>query len=464
MSNDNAVFLKGDLLKHVSVMSFTASIGLMAMFAVDFIDMIFISMLGNDALAAAVGYAGALLFFTNSINIGLSIAAGSMVAQAIGADEKDKAREHATSVAMIGVFIGILVPLLVLFNLRFLLQLLGAKGETLELAVSYIQIILPTMPLMAVAIAGMAVLRAHGDAKRSMFSTLYGGTANAILDPILIFGLSLGLEGAAIASVCARIVMLVTALYGAIKIHDGFAVPSLDLLKRDISAVSKIAGPAVLTNFATPVGTAIVTREIAKFGDDAVSAYAVIGRLTPVAFAVVFALSGAIGPIIGQNFGAQKYKRVHKAFDAGILFVFVYVLVVSAILYLLRKPIADIFDAQDLTLTLIYLFCGPLALLSFFNGVIFVANASFNNLGHPIYSTWINWGRNTLGIWPLVIIGSSWYGAAGVLVGQALGGVIFAAIAYFVANRTFVNLEGTKPLEPFTPHRRLHTLFGRGRW
>ncbi|MEL7184581.1 MAG: MATE family efflux transporter, partial [Pseudomonadota bacterium] len=269
MATGNAIFLRGSLFKHVSVMSFTASVGLMSMFAVDFIDMIFIAMLGNDALAAAVGYAGTLLFFTNSINIGLSIAAGSLVARSIGAGDATVAREYATSVALFGSLTGALVPILVLFNLRSLLEILGAEGEALTLAMRYITIILPTMPLMAIAMAAMAVLRAHGDAKRSMLSTLYGGGVNAVLDPILIFGLSLGLDGAAIASVCARVTMLVVALWPAIKIHDGFARPNAAMVKRDLQTVSTIAAPAVLTNLATPVGSAIVTREISSNGTDA---------------------------------------------------------------------------------------------------------------------------------------------------------------------------------------------------
>ena len=79
--------------------------------------------------------------------------------------------------------------------------------------------------------------------------------------------------------------------------------PSLRLVRRDATAVSAIAGPAIMTNLATPVGNAIVTRALASFGTEAVAAMAVIGRLTPLAFAVVLALSGAIGPIVGQNFG-----------------------------------------------------------------------------------------------------------------------------------------------------------------
>jgi Na+-driven multidrug efflux pump len=80
MSNSNAKFLTGAPMRHVAVMSATASIGLMAMFVVDFVDMIFISMLGNAALAAAKA-AGSILFFTTSFGIGIAIAAGALVAR-----------------------------------------------------------------------------------------------------------------------------------------------------------------------------------------------------------------------------------------------------------------------------------------------------------------------------------------------------------------------------------------------
>jgi Na+-driven multidrug efflux pump len=82
MSKSNAKFLTSAPMRHVAVMSATASIGLMAMFVVDFVDMIFISMLGNAALAAAIGYAGSILFFTTSFGIGIAIAAGALVASA----------------------------------------------------------------------------------------------------------------------------------------------------------------------------------------------------------------------------------------------------------------------------------------------------------------------------------------------------------------------------------------------
>jgi putative MATE family efflux protein len=445
-------------------MSFTASIGIAAIFAVDFVDMVFISMLGQAELAAAVGYSGTLLFFTNAINIGLSIAAGSMVSRSVGAQRNLAAQEYATSVAIFAAITGVIIPILILLNLNTLLRFLGADGDTLTFANSYCTIVLPTMSFMGLAMTTMAVLRARGDAKGSMFVTLAGGVTNAVLDPILIFALEMGLEGAAWASVVARACMMIFGFWLCIGRHAGFAAPTYKLFRRDFLVLSAIAAPAVMTNLATPAGNAIVTREIARFGTEAVAAMAVIGRLTPLAFAVVLALSGAIGPIVGQNFGAGRFDRVAGTLIAGLKFIAAYVVAVSVLLFFLRETIADIFEASGEMRSLIYLFCGVLALLQFFNGTIFVCNASFNNLGRPLYSTLVNWGRHTIGTYPLVIIGSAMTGATGVLVGQALGGVIFAIVAVAMAWRLTHHLSRTAPVDKFAAEKQLHEVTSRRNW
>jgi putative MATE family efflux protein len=459
-----AVFLNGNLMRHVAVMSFTASIGIMAIFAVDFVDMLFISMLGHRELAAAVGYAGTLLFFTNAVNVGLSIAAASLVARTLGAGKAETAREYATSVAMVSVLTGIILPIFIVPNLDHLLGFLGAEGETLQFAIRYCTIIIPTMCFMGLAMVSMAVLRAHGDAKSSMTVTLSGSIINAALDPVLIFGLALGLDGAAYASVIARGFMMIYGIRTCVVKHDGFAKPSFKTLWRDISIVSGIALPAVMTNLATPVGNAIATKEIASYGTDAVAAMAVIGRLTPLAFAVVLALSGAIGPIVGQNFGAQQFDRVRGAFLAGLKFTAAYVFTAGALLFLLRGGIADMFDAQGEMRDLIFLFCGLLAFLQFFNGAVFVCNACFNNLGKPIYSTFLNWGRHTLGTWPFVIVGSIYFGASGVLLGQAIGGIIFALIGFVIVLRLMSHLNAKAEIDEFAGEERLHQVTNRNNW
>ncbi|UWQ14956.1 MATE family efflux transporter [Aliiroseovarius sp. M344] len=465
-NSSQAKFLEGNLLNHITVMSMTASVGLMAIFLVDLVDMIFISMLGRDELAAAVGYAGAILFFTTSFGIGMSIAAGALVARALGEGDAQTAKRRAATALLYGVVIGAIFSAIVWIFVPQLAALLGASGETQTLATSYLRIILPSLPILIVGMVGGAILRAHGDARRAMMATIWGGVVNAVLDPILIFGLDLDLTGAALASVCARATIAALSIYPVLRYHGGLDRPKSADFRVDFAAIMTIALPAILTQFATPIGQAYVTRAMAEFGEDAVAGMAIVGRLIPVSFAVIFALSGAIGPIVGQNFGAGKLDRVRRAMRDGLVFVLCVTLGVSAILFLARAPIANLFNAEGLSRDLVYLFCGPLALAWFFNGVIFVTNASFNNLGHPFYSTWVNWGRQTLGTIPLVMLGAAFWGAPGVLIGQAAGGLIFAAIALGLSARVLNMAERGEcdtDAHPYQRQTRLISLFGNRR-
>lgn len=456
-----AKFLTGNLFTHVSVMSLTSSVGLMALFFVDFVDMIFISMLGKAELAAAVGYAGAILFFTTSFGIGMAISAGALVARALGGGREEEARTRGTNALIYGVIFGALFAAAVWSQLDALVALLGATGETADLAVHYLAIIIPSLPLLLIGMVGGAILRAHGDARRAMFATIYGGAVNAVLDPILIFGLDLDLTGAALASVAARVVIAATSLLPILRHYGGFQWSGFGPFFRDFPPVLSIALPAILTQLATPIGQAYVTRSMAEFGEHAVAGMAIVGRLTPLAFGVMFAMSGAVGPIIGQNHGAGNSDRVRGGFRAGLIFAGLVTVFMTGLLFVLRAPIADLFSATGITRDLVYLFCGPLALLFFFNAMLFVGNAAFNNLGHPYYSTWVNWGRHTLGTVPLVMLGAALFGAPGVLIGQSLGGVIFGLLAFVMARRIMAGLDDA-PVDktgPFQRQRRLLKLF-----
>ena len=440
--NEQAKFLSGSLMRHITVMAMTSSVGLMAVFLVDFIDMIFISMLGKAELAAAVGYAGAILFFTSSFGIGMAIAGGALVARSLGEGDEVLAQRRATNVLIFGFVFGAVFAALVWFNLAWIVGLVGATGQTAELAISYLSIIIPSLPLLLVGMVGGAILRAHGDARRSMTATIVGALVNAVLDPILIFGLGMELQGAAWASVAARAAIGVTALVPIVRHYGGFGRPDLASMLPDLRPVMIIAFPAILTQLATPVGQAYVTRAMAEFGEDAVAGMAIVGRLTPVAFAIIFALSGAIGPVIGQNFGAGQTDRVKGAFREGLIFTGAVVIVVSGLLFAARPLLEMLFALDGQARTLVFLFAGPLSLMWFFNGMIFVSNAACNNMGHPFYSTLVNWGRHTIGTIPFVIVFSAWFGAGGVLVGQAVGGVLFGLVAFVVAYRIMVSGGG----------------------
>jgi Na+-driven multidrug efflux pump len=252
LAESGANFTQGNLFRHVSVMSLTSSIGLMAIFAVDLLDIVFISMLGRDELAAAAGYAGVIMFFASAINIGLSIAAGALVARSLGRNNSVDAREFASSSAVFAVAVGILLALVTLPNIDFFLGLTGANGAVAEMAATYLWIILPTTFLSGLAMVAVAVLRAYGDARGAMYPALLGAGVNAVFDPILIFGLGLNLEGAALATVLARLATMMLAMGLAMHRYHAFSRPRPQCVARDFRETATIALPAVLGTVAVP--------------------------------------------------------------------------------------------------------------------------------------------------------------------------------------------------------------------
>jgi putative MATE family efflux protein len=422
-----AKFVEGNLLRHITVMSLTASVGLMAIFAVDLINMVFISWLMDEEITAAVGYAGAVLFFITAFGIGVSISVSALVARAVGMRDLGLARQKATNGLLLGTAIGVAFTLVVWL---FLPQIVD------HLSVHFLRIVVPAQPFLIIGMIGGAILRSHGDARRAMMATVWGAVVNAALDPVLIFGLGMGLTGAAIASFVSRVVIAIVALMPIFRHYGGFDTPTRGSVLADVRPMWGIAGPAILTQLATPMGQAFVTRLVAGYGEAAVAGMAISGRMTPVALGVIFAMSGAVGPIIGQNYGAGRMDRVRRTFLDALLFTGIVIAIVTVLLFVLRAPIADVFHAQGVTRDILYLFCGPICLLFFFNGAIFVANAACNNLGAPFQSTLINWGRHTLGTIPFALwLGGLW-GAEGILIGQAMGGVVFGLLAIWLGLRT----------------------------
>jgi Na+-driven multidrug efflux pump len=237
------------------------------------------------------------------------------------------------------------------------------------------------------------------------------------------------------------LVIAAMAILPILRDHGGFVPVTWGGLREDARAMAAIAAPAVLTQLATPIGQAFVTRLIAPYGEAAVAGMAITGRLTPVALGVIFALSGAVGPIIGQNAGAGRMDRVRRTFWDACLFMGIVIVTATVVLWFAREPLADLFRAEGLTRDLVFLFCGPICLLFFFNGLIFVSNAACNNLGKPFQSTLVNWGRHTLGTVPFALwLGGVW-GAEGVLIGQAVGGVVFGLLAVWLALRVITGVE-----------------------
>ena len=453
-ATQKAAFTQGSTMRHVVVMTATASIGLVSIFFVDALNLFYISLLGQQELAAAIGYAGTIMFFSISICIGISIATAALVGRAIGAGQADAARSIASVSLVYLLIISGLFALALYPFLADLLRALGAEGETLILAERFMQIVVPSIPLLGLGMSCGALLRAKGDPKRAMYVTLSGGVAALFLDPLLIFGFDLGLEGAAWAIVLVRCILVIVGLWGVQKVHNMLGPLYISDVINRCRPFMGIAVPAIATQLATPVGNAYVTQAIAEFGDDAVAGWAIVGRMIPVAFGTIFALSGSVGPILSQNYGARLFERVNSTLRDALIFTLIYCLAVWALLALLAPQLVTIFSAEGEAARLIYIFCYLVAASFLFNGALFVANSAFNNLGFPLLATLFNWGRATLGVVPFVIAAKP-YGATGVLVGWGLGGVLFGIFsvitAFVVIRRLPQRTDSPAQSRPYPP-------------
>jgi putative MATE family efflux protein len=428
-----AKFTRGSTMRHVITMTAHGGAGLIALFFVDALNLFYISLLGHRELAAAIGFAGTVQFFMISLSVGLSIAAAAVVSRAVGAGDRTGARRLASSsLTLLVAILGVVAALLWL-NRGAALSLLGAEGQTHDIAARFLSITLPFLPCIGVGMVCGGLLRAVGDPRRAMLITMSSGIAAAVLDPILIFGLGLGIDGAAISLALTRGLMAVVGLRYAIGVRDLCAPADLAAAIGDARRILAIGVPAVATQLSTPFGNAFLTGVVAAHGDAAVAGWAVVMRLTPLAFGVIFALSGAVGPILGQNRGAGLFGRIRRAYRDALVFAGAWVLSAWLLLWLASGLIVRGFGLGGEGAEVLATFTRIGAGAFLFTAALYVANAAFNNLGRPAFSTLFNWSRDGVAI-PLLayLIGNS-AGSGGVILVQALAALVVGSAAALTA-------------------------------
>lgn len=434
-------FVHGSIWRHVTAMSLTNAVGLSTMFLVDFVSIFFIAQLGKTELAAALGFAGATLFFVRAMAVALGIAASVLVSRQLGADNLAQVRRYVVNASLLSFAVIAVIAAVVWVFRGELLAIIGARGQTLDHAAAYLAIVLPAVPLMALGICGGQIIRAYGEARLSMWISISAALVNLLLDPIFIFAFGLQLNGAALSAACAQCVMTALAWYYIVYRFRLVSRFSLRRFRRDAPAVLAVAVPTMLTNIASPISAAFAAAQMAKFGDGAVAAFAIIMRLVPVSLAVIFALSGAIAPIIGQNAGAGQFARVRETLRVALQFNWLTVGIIALILFVLQGFLTRWFALSGDAVALLAFFCSGTALLFGFDGMVFCANAAFNNLNRPLFSTVNNIARVFLGAIPLVWLGAHFFGARGVLLGYMAESIWVAPVSWLIVNRLAARYE-----------------------
>ncbi|NIY77201.1 MATE family efflux transporter [Thalassospira sp. HF15] len=451
MSLQPQYFVNGSILRHIFSMAHTSMLALVAMVLVDALDLFFLSLLGDVDVVAGLGFAWPLIFFTLAVSLGISTAMTALVSRAEGQGDRERARILATHILVFGLGLSVLMTIVLWWAAPHMLTLLGADGRAHALGTSYLQIVMLCLPVLVLSMSSGALLRAIGAKQRSMWAKIAGAVTNGGLDPIFIFGFGWGVEGAAWATVISRVVIMGIAFYGVRNVHHMLGHFDAKLFVRDLADIAKVTVPVGLAKIGPPMASGFIMASVAKYGSDAVAAMAIIERIAPFAFVGFMALPQAIGPIIGQNFAAGRSDRVRAIWHTVWGLIVVYGLMVSALLFLLSDHLAALFRATPDTAYLLSVFCTAIAPLYMFLGLQFSSHTFFNVTGRPNLAMIADLAKELLGVIPLVWLGSIYFGAVGVLWGQAGGIVLFGLLTGIVSyrlasQRGSLNSSVTKPI------------------
>ena len=379
----------GSVRARLFEMSWPMVIGIAATMSVPIADSYFLGQLGSQELAA-ISYTAPVVLTLMSLAIGLGSGTASVVSRAVGEGDGDKVKRVATDSVLLSLFVVTLLAIAGWLLVRPLFGLLGASGETLDLVVTYMEIWFVGLPPLAIMMVASNLLRANGDAKSVSVIMIGAAALNLALDPLLIFGWGpvpqLGIAGAAWATLISRTLMILAAAW-LIVVRDRLVtttLPDWPTLWRSWREVGRIALPSSLGNATNPIGITVVTGLLAGYGDDVVAGFGTATRIESFVAIPMLAMSSAIGPIAGQNFGAGERGRVRAAHRTSYAFSLGYALAAAAILWFAAPAIAALFteDGRIVEVITLYLRIVPVTLMGF--GVTVVAAGGMNAVGAPM--------------------------------------------------------------------------------
>jgi len=434
MANEGTL-VNGPVWRAVLKVALPMMVGILAVMSVAIVDTYFVGKLGSAA-QAALSFSFPVSLTLTSLGIGIGAAAASLVSREIGGKDKNSARRFATDSLMLALAVSIGVALLGIFTIKPLFSLLGAQGEELELVSSYMFIWYLSLPFLLVPICGNALIRATGDGFWPSSFMITSAFVNMAITPLLIFGMwglpELGIEGAAWGTFIARLVSFFLPFIIIVWRERLISteLPSKEQLSCSFREVTRIAGPAGLGNMAYPLGTMVVTAILAAYGSETVAAFGVATRLEALFCIPMLAFSSAIGPVAGQNWGADERGRVLKSLQFSYGVCLAWTIIITLVFWFAGETLAGFLAANDEIAkeAALYLYIVPVSLFGY--GISVVAAGAYNSLGRPLTGLATYAFRIVLLYIPLAftasLIADSWAVYIAIAVANAASGVVIA--------------------------------------
>ena len=459
---NKAKLLQGPVGKTLISLATPMAFGIVAIILFTVVDTFYVGRLGTEPLAA-MGFIFPISYIVMSVAMGLSVGTSSTIARAIGEGHQLKVQRLATDGLGLAFLIVTCFSLIGLTNLNTIFSMIGAKGEILELISDYMIPWCLGVGLLVIPMVGNGAIRATGDTKTPATIMVIAGIVNIVLDPFLIFGIGpfprLELQGAALATVVSWGVTFTASLWILGKREGMIRLPIFDP-KHSFDSwrqILHIGIPAAGTNMMEPLSMAVITRMISGYGKEAVAAFGVGGRLEALSLIGIWALSMAMTPFVGQNFGAGNSDRIRGALRFGLRFSLVWGGGVFAVLYLLSGIIAPIFNDDKAVITSVILFLQIIPISYAMYGISTLVNSTFNALGKPLQASLVIILHLFVFVLPLAYLGSKIYGLKGIFVGIAVGNAVVGIIAYLMVQKFLLRIETdgqskvTDTIESVTP-------------
>lgn len=413
-------------------------------------DQIFIGQkLGTVGNAATnIAFPLVLLMVTFSAMIGSGGSSRFSLYQGAGEDEK-AGKMVGTSLLALTIS-GVALMAFTLIFLRPLMILFGAKGETLLLATEYTRIMAAGMPFQIIGTGASMFIRADGYPRYAMISTLAGAILNIILDPVFIFGLDMGIAGAALATVIGQIISAGIALIyfrNFKSVH--LTKKSFTLQYSELKEICILGLPAGFMQIAVMTAQIVMNNTLGYYGEQSIygrdvplAVSGVVTKINSIFTATIMGICQSCQPVFGYNYGAKNYKRVKETFRTTAFLVTAVSFASFALFQLFPKQILEIFQKGDelyISFGTGYLRVFMCAI--FVNGITILVSNFFPSIGMAKEGMIASLSRQVFFQLPLILIFPLIGGIKGVLYAGPVADISAMLLCSVITNRVWKKIE-----------------------
>ncbi len=417
-------------------------------------DTFFVSQLSTSA-SGAVGVMFSAMSMIQAIGFTLGMGSGNHISRSLGNRDEERAGVFAATAFYTAAIIGVgILAVGTLFS-RQLVFFLGATETIAPYAQDYARYILIGAPFMMTSFVMNNILRSQGNAVFAMVGITVGGILNMILDPLLIFGLDLGISGAAIATMVSQIISFCILLYqcnarpDCIKIQLSKFRPSGkvygEILHTGLPSFCRqglASAAAVILNFAA-----------GPYGDAAIAAMSIVTRFMMFINSSLIGFGQGFQPVCGFNFGAERYDRVLEAFWFCVKVAVIMLTVFGIVSFGISRPIITAFRREDLQVIEIGTLALRLQLLTMpFQAWVIMVNMLTQSIGYGFRASLVAMGRQGLFLIPALLILPKLFGILGLQMAQPIADMLTFVLATVIVSGILKELRQMKEKQNFVPN------------